>query len=466
MTPFMGNDFLLTNDTAKVLYHNYAEAMPIIDYHCHLSPMEIAQDRRFENITQLWLGGDHYKWRLMRSNGVDEQYITGSADDYDKFLAWAGTLQKAIGNPLYHWSHLELKRYFGYEGTLSPETVPEVWELCNRKLSEAQFSARSLIRNSNVTVICTTDDPVDSLSWHQQIADDASFDVKVLPTWRPDRAINLEKADYLQYLSELSSSSNINIRSYSDLKNALKNRLDFFASMGCKISDHGLETMLYAPASEEEIEKIFSERLNGNSICTEDRLKYKYALLRFLGAQYHRLNWAMQLHYGVSRDNNTKQFLELGPDTGFDCIHPGNCSASLAAFLNSLAETDELPRTVVYSLNPIDNAAIATVIGCFQDSSARGKIQHGSAWWFNDNKTGMAEHMTNLANLGLLSNFIGMLTDSRSFLSYTRHEYFRRILCNLIGCWVENGEYPADIDFLGKMVRDISYHNCLEYFQF
>ena len=466
MTPFMNDDFLLSNDTAKVLYHNYAKDMPIIDYHCHISPQEIAEDRKFENITQVWLGGDHYKWRQMRSNGIEEKYITGDASDYEKFLAWAATLQKAIGNPLYHWSHLELKRYFGYEGTLSPATAKEVWDICNAKLAAADFSARNLIKMSNVSILCTTDDPIDSLSWHKMIAEDPSFDVQVLPAWRPDRAMSMEKPDYLDYLTKLSEVSGVSIHTFEDLKKALCLRLEFFASMGCKISDHGLGYVMYAPASEEEVAAIFEKRLSGKSLSNDELDKFKYAFLLFMGKEYNRLDWAMQLHYGVRRDNNTRIFNAIGADTGFDCINSVNCSESLAAFLNALAMTDELPRTILYSLNPIDNAAIGTIIGCFQDSSAIGKIQHGSAWWFNDNKTGMTDQMISLANLGLLSNFIGMLTDSRSFLSYTRHEYFRRILCNLIGTWVENGEYPADMDFLGKTVQDISYNNSLRYFKF
>ena len=466
MIPFMNEDFLLSNDTAKVLYHNYAKEMPIIDYHCHINPQEIAEDRKFENITQVWLGGDHYKWRQMRSNGIEEKYITGDASDYEKFLAWAATLQKAIGNPLYHWSHLELQRYFGYKGTLSPATAKEVWDICNKKLAEAGFSARNLIKMSNVSILCTTDDPADSLCWHKMIAEDPSFDVRVLPAWRPDRAMSPEKPDYIDYIATLSHVSGITIQTYDDLKAALCNRLDFFASMGCKISDHGLGSVLYAPASEEEVAAIFKKRLAGNRLSEEELDKFKYAFLLFMGKEYHRLDWAMQLHYGVRRDNNTRIYNAIGPDTGFDCINSVNCSEALAAFLNALAITDELPRTILYSLNPIDNAAIGTIMGCFQDSSAIGKIQHGSAWWFNDNKTGMTDQMISLANLGLLSNFIGMLTDSRSFLSYTRHEYFRRILCNLIGTWVENGEYPADIEFLGKTVQDISYNNSLTYFRF
>lgn len=464
MKPFMDKDFLLSNETARYLYHEHAAKMPIIDYHCHINPKEIAEDRHFENITQVWLGGDHYKWRQMRSNGIEERFITGDASDYEKFCAWAATLQKAIGNPLYHWSHLELKAYFGYEGTLSPETADEVWELCNKKLAEADFSARNLILKSNVAALCTTDDPADTLEWHKIIAEDSSFTVKVLPAWRPDRATSPEKPDYLSYLQKLSEASGITIRTYADLKNALLNRLDFFVSMGCCISDHGMEAIVCTPITEEKAASLFAKRMNGDMLTPDELTAFKTDILLFLGRQYARLGWAMQLHYGVRRDNNTKMYRAISVDTGFDCINSINCSAELAGFLDALAVTDELPKTILYSLNPIDNAAIGTIIGCFQDSSAIGKIQHGSAWWFNDNKQGMTDQLTSLANLGLLSNFIGMLTDSRSFLSYTRHEYFRRILCNLIGTWVENGEYPNDLAFLGKVVEDISYNNSKRYF--
>lgn len=466
MKQFMDKDFLLSNDTAKYLFHEHAAKMPIIDYHCHISPQEIAEDRRFENITQVWLGGDHYKWRQMRSNGIEEKYITGDASDFDKFKAWAATLQKAIGNPLYHWSHLELRTYFGYEGTLSPETAEEVWNLCNKKLAESDFSARQLILKSNVAALCTTDDPIDSLKWHKQIAEDSAFSVKVLPAWRPDRAISPEKPDYLDYLAKLSEASGITIRTFEDLKAALTNRLEFFASMGCKLSDHGLNTLVYRSISEEEAAAIFARRLSGSYPTDTELEGFQTVCLLFLGRQYHRLGWVMQLHYGVLRNNNTRMFHAIGADTGFDCINSANGTEKLAALLNAFADTDELPKTILYSLNPIDNAAIGTIMGCFQDSSSIGKIQHGSAWWFNDNKQGMIDQLTSLANLGLLSNFIGMLTDSRSFLSYTRHEYFRRILCNLIGTWVENGEYPADLKFLGQVVEDISYNNSDRYFNF
>lgn len=466
MKPFMDEDFLLSNETAKTLYHNYAKQVPIIDYHCHINPQEIAEDRQFDTITQVWLGGDHYKWRQMRTNGIDEKFITGDASDYEKFEKWAATLQKAIGNPLYHWSHLELQRYFDYKKPLSPATVEEVWDVCNKKLADPSMSVRNIIRQSNVETICTTDDPIDSLEWHKKIAEDETFDVKVLPAWRPDKAMNLEKPEYLDYLAKLSAVSGVKIDSFAALCEALKVRMDFFASMGCLVSDHALEYVMYKPATADEIEAIFAKRLAGTAPTALEELQFKTAFMNFVGKEYHRLGWVMQLHYGTKRDNNVFRYNQLGPDTGFDCINSYSSSAELAAFLNSLNATDQLPKTIIYSLNPTDNAAIGTVLGCFQDSSCVGKIQQGSAWWFNDHKTGMTEQMTSLANLSLLANFVGMLTDSRSFLSYTRHEYFRRILCNLIGTWVENGEYPNDIEFLGKMVQDISYYNTKNYFGF
>lgn len=464
MKAFMDKDFLLSTETAKKLYHEYAAVMPVLDYHCHLNPQEIYEDRKFDNITQVWLGGDHYKWRQMRSNGVEEKYITGDAPDREKFQKWAETLEMAIGNPLYHWSHLELKKYFGYEGYLCGDTAEEVWNLCNEKLKD--LSARKLIQMSNVTLVCTTDDPVDSLEWHKKIAEDETFDVQVLPAWRPDKAMNLEKADYLDYLARLSEVSKVKVDSFASLIAALKNRMDFFAERGCSISDHGMEYVMYAPASEEEIEAIFAKRLAGEKVSREEELKFKTAYMVALGKEYHKKNWVMQLHYGVKRDNNSSIFNKLGPDAGIDSISNYTPSAELADYLNALAATDELPKTIIYSLNPIDNAAIGTTIGCFQSSEAVGKIQQGSAWWFNDHKTGMTEQMTSLASLGLLGNFVGMLTDSRSFLSYTRHEYFRRIMCELIGGWVENGEYPADYKTLEKIVKGISYNNAVRYFGF
>lgn len=466
MKQFMDQDFLLSNETAKKLFHDYAEPTPILDYHCHINPREIAEDRQFENITQVWLGGDHYKWRFMRSCGVEEKYITGDASDKEKFLAWAKCLGKAIGNPLYHWSHLELQRYFGYNGALSEKTAEEVWELCNKKLADPSMSVRNIIRNSNVTLICTTDDPVDTLEWHDKIKADETFDVQVLPAWRPDKAMNIEKPDYPDYLAKLSEVSGVKINSFTDLKEALANRMDYFASKGCSVSDHGLEYVMYLPASEGEIEKILTKRLSGASVTREEELKFKTACMVFVGAEYAKRNWAMQLHYGCKRDNNTKMYDRLGPDTGYDCINNYAPSAQLADFLNALISQDALPRTILYSLNPNDNQTIGTILGCFQDSSAVGKIQQGSAWWFNDHKTGMQDQMISLANLGNLSGFVGMLTDSRSFLSYTRHEYFRRILCNLLGTWVENGEFPQDYEILGEIVKNISYYNAVNYFGF
>ena len=465
MKSFMDEEFLLSTETAKKLYHEYAEKMPILDYHCHIDPKEIYEDRKFDNITQVWLGGDHYKWRQMRSNGVEEKYITGDASDREKFQKWAETLEMAIGNPLYHWSHLELKRYFGYDGFLSGDTAEEVWNLCNEKL-QAGMSARKLIEMSNVTLVCTTDDPADTLEWHKKIAADPTFTVQVLPAWRPDKAMNLEKPDYTAYLEKLGAAAGMEIKSFADLVEALKKRMDYFASVGCTVSDHGLEYVMYAPVSEETVEQIFAKRLAGEKITKDEEHQFKTAFMVAMGKEYHKKNWVMQLHFGVKRDNNQKIFRELGADAGIDCISNYNPADQMADYLNALADTDELPKTILYSLNPIDNAAIGTIIGCFQDSSCIGKIQQGSGWWFNDNKTGMIEQMTSLANLGLLGNFIGMLTDSRSFLSYTRHEYFRRIMCNLIGGWVENGEYPADYKTLEKIVKGISYNNAVRYFGF
>ena len=465
MKKFMDEDFLLTTETAKNLYHDYAEKLPIIDYHCHLSPQEIYEDVRYENITQVWLGADHYKWRQMRSNGVEEKYITGDASDREKFQKWAETLEKAIGNPLYHWSHLELKKYFGYEGHLCGDTAQEVWDLTSEKLKQENMSARGLILQSNVDTICTTDDPIDSLEWHRKIKEDG-FEVKVLPAWRPDKAMNIEKADFAQYIAKLAQVSGVEIKDFDSLIEALKNRMDFFAENGCTVSDHGLEYVMYESYEPAEVNEIVKTRLSDGVLTKTEERKYKTAFMTALGREYAKKNWVMQLHYGVQRDLNKKVFNALGPDAGIDAINTYSSSIEMGQYLNALAIDDSLPKTIIYSLNPADNAAIGTVIGCFQDSSAVGKIQHGAAWWFNDHKTGMMEQMTSLANLGLLGNFVGMLTDSRSFLSYTRHEYFRRIMCELIGGWVENGEYPDDEKALKQIVEGISYYNCKNYFCF
>ena len=466
MKQFMDKNFLLQTETAQKLYFDYAASTPILDYHCHINPQEIYEDRQFENITQVWLGGDHYKWRFMRSCGVEERYITGDASDKEKFLKWAEVLGKAIGNPLFHWSHLELQKYFGYTGVLNKNTAEEVWELCNKRLADSDMTVRNIIKQSNVTLIGTTDDPVDSLEWHKKIAEDPTFDVQVLPSWRPDKAMNLEKANYLDYLSTLSEVSGIKITSFADLCKALTIRMDFFASRGCRVSDHGLEYVMYEPATAEEIEAIFVRRLSGAMVTREEELKFKTAFMIFVGKEYAKRNWVLQLHYGVKRDNDVARFEKLGPDTGFDCINNYAPSSQLADYLNALSIDDSLPKTIIYSLNPNDNQAIGTILGCFQDSTAVAKIQQGSAWWFNDHKVGMEDQMISLANLGNLSGFVGMLTDSRSFLSYTRHDYFRRILCNLIGNWVENGEFPADYETLEEIVKGICYNNAVKYFGF
>ena len=466
MKAFMDKDFLLQTDVAKKLYHDYAAKMPILDYHCHINPREIAEDRQFENITQVWLGGDHYKWRFMRSCGVEERYITGDASDKEKFMKWAECLGKAIGNPLYHWSHLELKAYFDFNGALSAKNAEEVWELCNKKLADPSMSVRNIIRKSNVTLICTTDDPIDSLEWHKMIAEDPTFDIQVLPAWRPDKAMNLEKVDYADYLKKLSEVSGVEVNSFKTLKEALVKRLDFFASMGCLVSDHALEYVMYEAATDEQIEAIFKKAVANEEITRPEEMQFKTAFMAFVAGEYKKSGWVMQLHYGCKRDNNKPVYRKLGPDTGYDCINNYAPSSQTADFLNHLEELDSLPRTILYSLNPNDNEAIGTILGCFQNSEAVAKIQQGSAWWFNDNKTGMENQMISLANLGNLSGFVGMLTDSRSFLSYTRHEYFRRILCNLLGSWVENGEFPEDYDILGEIVQNISYNNAVKYFQF
>jgi len=466
MKAFMDQDFLLNTEVAKELYHGAAKDCPIIDYHCHLSPKEIYEDIRYENITQVWLGGDHYKWRLMRSAGVPEKYITGDAPDFEKFEKYAEVLGKAIGNPLYHWSHLELRRFFGYDGILNKETAKEVWEIANKKLASEGYTSRGLIRMSNVETICTTDDPVDSLEWHEKLDADKSFEVTVLPAWRPDKAMNLEKDTYLDYIAQLEKAAGMKIGSFADLKKALKNRLDFFAAHGCTLSDHALNYVMYAPAGDEEIEQIFASRLSGKIPGAEDEAKFKFAFMTAMAAEYTRRGWVMQLHYGCRRDNNPVMFKKMGPDTGFDCVDNTAPSTQTAAFLGYLEENGNLPKTILYSLNTNDNAAIDSILGCFQNETAVGRIQHGSAWWFNDHFDGMSEQLKSLGNLGYLAGFVGMLTDSRSFLSYPRHEYFRRILCRIFGEWVEEGFYPEDMETLKEIVRGISYENAKKYFGF
>ncbi len=468
MKNFCDRDFLLDTPKARELYEKYADMtkIPILDYHCHIDPKEIYEDRKYENIAQVWLGGDHYKWRQMRTCGVEEKYITGDASDWEKFEKWAQILPYLIGNPLYHWSHLELRYYFGYEGNLNGNTAKEVWELCNEKLRSDDFTVRNLIRKSNVRLICTTDDPVDDLNWHEKLREDQSFEVQVLPAWRPDKVNNIEKKGFADYIGKLSGVSGISIRDIASLKEALVKRLDFFASEGCRVSDHGLEFVMYSPALEEEADAVLKKGLKGEKISDEEALKYRTVMLLFLAREYHKRDWVMQLHYGCKRDNNAGMFAKLGPDTGYDCINNYAPSAYLADFLNDLSVKDEVPKTILYSLNPNDDQAIGTILGCFQGGGVRSRLQQGSAWWFNDHYTGMMNQLKSLANLSALGNFVGMLTDSRSFLSYTRHDYFRRILCKLIGGWVENGEYPDDDARLSEIIRGISYNNAVDYFGF
>ena len=464
MTPFMSEDFLLTTPTARTLYHQFAAAMPIVDYHCHVSPQEIFEDKHFENITEVWLGADHYKWRLMRSNGVEEYYITGDAPAREKFQKFAETLPKAIGNPMYHWCHLELKAYFGYTGILNGNTAQEVWELANEKLSHSDMGVRGLISKSNVAFIGTTDDPLDSLEWHKKLADDPTMQTIVGPSFRPDKALNIDKAGWVDYIAKLSEVSGLKIDGLDSLEEALGLRIDHFNSCGCRASDHGLDHMVYQPASREEVDAIVKRGLAGETVTAQEAAALKTVLLRFCAGQYTRLGWVMQIHYNCLRNPNTTMFNKLGPDCGFDCIGPENGSAAVAAFLDLLYSENALPKTILYSLDAGDNSFLDTIIGAFQGSGVAGKMQHGSAWWFNDTKQGMHDQLVSLANLSLLGNFVGMLTDSRSFLSYTRHEYFRRILCELIGSWVENGEYPADMDTLRTIVTDICCNNALRYF--
>ncbi len=464
MKQFMDEKFMLNNAFAVDLYQGYAKDMPIFDYHCHIKPSEIAEDKKYKNITEIWLGGDHYKWRALRSNGVDEKYITGDAGDKEKFLKWAETMPCLIGNPLYHWTHLELKRFFGIDKLLSSETAEEIWEACNEKLRRDEFSTRGLVKRFNVKVVCTTDDPADSLEYHKAIAADAAFDVKVLPSFRPDKGINIDKDGFCDWLSKLGAVVGYKIGTLDDLKNALSERMDYFHQAGCRLSDHGLDYAIFCQGSEEEASSILGKALKGESLTQLEVNKYKTQVILFLGREYARRNWVMQLHLGTIRNNNSRMMKLLGPDTGFDAIGDFMYAEALAKTLNALEEKGQLPKTILYCLNPVNNEVLASIAGCFQGDGIPGKVQFGSGWWFNDQKDGMVKQMTALANLGLLSRFVGMLTDSRSFLSYTRHEYFRRILCNLIGEWVENGEAPRDLELLGKMVRDICYNNAVRYF--
>ena len=459
---FVKDNYLLNNKIAQELY-GYASRMPIIDYHCHLSPLEIYEDKEFKNITELWLSGDHYKWRLMRSAGVDEKYITGKASDYEKFKAWAKTLSLAIGSPLYEWSHLELKMYFGYDGVLDEKTCREVWNLANKQLKE--LSARKFIKNSNVKVVCTTDDPIDDLQYHKRMQKER-MGFKVYPAWRPDKVINIEKETWNDYVKKLSEVSKTPIKSYDDLLKALKKRLTYFAKVDCKVADHGLGTIPYAKYTKKEIDSIFKKALKGNALNEIEIEKYKTALLVDLHKEYHKRDWVSQLHYGVKRDNNSRLFKTVGVDAGGDNIGDSGSINNLADFLDILNKDNKLPKIIIYSLNPNDNAAIDTVIASFQCGPTQSKLQHGSAWWFNDHYDGMMNQLKSLASEGYLAGFVGMLTDSRSFISYARHDYFRRVLCVYLSELVLEGRYPHDSKKLQKIVEDISYRNAKKYFNF
>ena len=464
MRKFMDSDFLLKSDVSKKLYE-YAEKMPIFDYHCHLNPKEIAENKSYENITQIWLYGDHYKWRAMRSNGIDEKYITGDATDFEKFLAFAETMEYAYGNPLFHWSHLELKRYFGIEEVLNRKTAEVIWNKANELLKTEDFRAKKLIERSNVKALCTTDDPIDTLEYHQEILKDENFKVKVLPTFRPDKAIYLEKEDYLIWLKNLEKVSEENIETFEKLVAVLETRVEYFKANGCLVTDHSLEAPFFTRDSENKIEEIFKKRLADEKLTKEEADIYKTEIFLALGKIYYKNDLGMQLHMGALRNNNERMFKRLGADVGFDSIADNNYGEVLSKLLNSLDVNGELPKTILYCLNPKDNEVLGTMIGNFQNSDTPGKIQFGSGWWFNDQKDGMIRQMTALSQLGLLRRFVGMLTDSRSFLSYTRHEYFRRILCNLVGTWVEDGEVPYDEEILKAMIEEICFINAKNYFK-
>lgn len=453
---FIQNDFMLHNETAQQLYHNYAKEMPIIDYHCHLDPKMIAQDYRFKNITELLLGGDHYKWRAMRTNGIEEKYITGEASDWEKFQKWAETVPYLMGNPLYHWTHLELKRYFGIDELLCPATAVQIWNTCNSLLEKKEFSARGLILQSNVKTVCTTDDPLDPLLFHKALREEG-FAVKVLPAFRPDKAVNIDKDTFVPYMKKMQVSD------FSQLIQKLEERIDYFHANGCRLSDHALDAVPFALGDPAQ---VFEKAMTGKTVSQAEADCFKTAVLLACGRKYASLGWAMQLHIGAMRNNNSQMYHCLGADTGFDSINDLCIAQPLSKFLDALESDDCLPKTILYTLNPKDNYVLGTMLGNFQKAPVPGKIQFGSGWWFNDQRDGMEEQMRALANLGMLSRFVGMLTDSRSFVSYPRHEYFRRILCNLVGTWVEQGEYPNDAEMLKTMIQGICYNNAQNYFGF
>ena len=464
---FINENFLLYNDTARRLYHEHAAKLPIIDYHCHLSPKEIAEDKQFSSITELWLGGDHYKWRAMRANGVDERYITGDADPWEKFQKWAETLPYTMRNPLYHWTHLELKTAFGIDKVLNPDTAREIYDRCNELLKQPEFSARGLMLKYNVETVCTTDDPIDSLEYHRALRE-SDFKVKVLPAWRPDKAMAVDNtAAYNAYIERLAEVADMAIESYPDLILALRKRHDFFATQGCCVADHGVADFPWAEASEQEISNLFLKVRSGDSLNALEVRKLQTAILLELCRMNAEKGWVQQFHFGALRNVNSRMFEKLGPDTGYDTIGDYSCATAIARFLNALAVDDKLTKTILYNINPSDNTWVATMLGCFQDGKIAGKIQMGSGWWFNDQLYGMKAQMDALSMQGLLSRFVGMLTDSRSFLSYPRHEYFRRLLCNLLGEDVEKGMIPSEeMHRVEEMVEDICYNNVKAYFGF
>lgn len=463
--PFLDDDFLLENETARVLYHDYAKQQPIIDYHCHLPPDEIASDRRFENLTRIWLNGDHYKWRAMRTLGVDERYVTGDASDEEKFAKWAYTVPYTARNPLFHWTHLELQRYFGIREILNPDTATGIYREASARLNTPEYGVRGLLQKMNVAVVCTTDDPCDSLEFHQAIQADP-FATKILPAFRPDKAILIAQEGFPAYIARLGAVADREIVSLESLLDALYIRADFFESLGCRLSDHGLEQVYAANFTDTQADAILKKRLSGQDIEASEAQVFMSAMLYYLGKLYHRKGWTQQFHLGALRNNSSRMMRQLGPDTGFDSIGDFPQAAALARFLNRLDTENALARTILYNLNPSDNEIMATMIGNFNDGSIRGKMQFGSAWWFLDQKDGMEKQLNALSNMGLLSCFVGMLTDSRSFMSFPRHEYFRRILCNLLGKDVHKGELPHDLPWLGGLVSDICYHNARQYFDF